>query len=178
MLGEFRVFVAEADAPDARRRVKIREAEADFSQGGYAVASAIDGKPETGWAVAAEFGRDHAAIFRLSRPIAAKAGTRLVIELDQQFMGGNHLLGKFRLSATDADGPLTRPAHPAAWRPLLAARELSAAERSKLLGYYLQTDGEYRSLKEAEQLLSNPRLAAVQDLAWALINSPAFLFNH
>jgi hypothetical protein len=42
----------------------------------------------------------------------------------------------------------------------------------------LQNDGEYRSLKEAEQLLANPRLAAVQDLAWALINSPAFLFNH
>src|SRR5690606_12434574 len=102
--------------------------EADFSQGGYAVAGAIDGKPETGWAVAAEFGRDHAAVFRLSRPIKAKVGTRLVVELDQQFMGGNHLLGKFRISATDADGPLLRPAHPAAWRPLLAARELSAAE--------------------------------------------------
>jgi hypothetical protein len=27
-------------------------------------------------------------------------------------------------------------------------------------------------------MLVNPRLAAVQDLAWALINSPAFLFNH
>lgn len=178
MLGEFRAFLAEADAPDDRRRLKIREAEADFSQGGYPIASAIDGKPETGWAVAAEFGRDHAAIFRLSRPIKAKAGTRLVIELDQQFIGGNHLLGKFRISATDANPPLLRPTHPAAWRPLLAARELSATERTKLLGYYLTSDGEYRSLQEAEKLLSNPRLAAVQDLAWALINSPAFLFNH
>jgi hypothetical protein len=46
------------------------------------------------------------------------------------------------------------------------------------LNYYLSSDGEYRSLKEAETLLANPRLAAVQDLAWALINSPAFLFNH
>jgi hypothetical protein len=26
--------------------------------------------------------------------------------------------------------------------------------------------------------LENKRLTAVQDLAWALINSPAFLFNH
>ena len=175
---EIRVFVTDASAPDDRRRVKIREAEADFSQGGYAVEGAIDGKPETGWAVAAEFGRDHAAIFRLARPINAEAGTRVTVEIDQQFETGKHMLGKFRLSATDAEPPLSRPSHPAQWRPLLVARELGAAERAKLLNYYLSSDGEYRSLKEAETLLANPRLAAVQDLAWALINSPAFLFNH
>jgi hypothetical protein len=55
---------------------------------------------------------------------------------------------------------------------------LSDAERTKLLGHYLQSDAEYRSLEEAARLLANPRLAAVQDLTWALINSPAFLFNH
>jgi hypothetical protein len=32
--------------------------------------------------------------------------------------------------------------------------------------------------KESESQLGNARLTAAQDLAWALINSPAFLFNH
>jgi WD40 repeat protein len=32
--------------------------------------------------------------------------------------------------------------------------------------------------KESESQLANARLTAAQDLAWALINSPAFLFNH
>jgi hypothetical protein len=33
-------------------------------------------------------------------------------------------------------------------------------------------------LKESEAQLVNGRLTAAQDLVWALINSPAFLFNH
>jgi hypothetical protein len=32
--------------------------------------------------------------------------------------------------------------------------------------------------KMSTEQLANRRLTAAQDLAWALINSPAFLFNH
>jgi hypothetical protein len=32
--------------------------------------------------------------------------------------------------------------------------------------------------KESEGQLGNARLTSAQDLVWALINSPAFLFNH
>lgn len=33
-------------------------------------------------------------------------------------------------------------------------------------------------MEMSKQQMTNPRLTAAQDLAWALINSPAFLFNH
>ncbi len=33
-------------------------------------------------------------------------------------------------------------------------------------------------VQESTRKIANRRLTAVQDLAWALINSPAFLFNH
>ena len=32
--------------------------------------------------------------------------------------------------------------------------------------------------KMSEEQLKNQRLTAAQDLTWALINNPAFLFNH
>jgi hypothetical protein len=41
------------------------------------------------------------------------------------------------------------------------------------------TVAEYkRAIELSHKQLANPRLTAAQDLAWALINNPAFLFNH
>jgi hypothetical protein len=101
------------------------------------------------------------------------------VELDHQY-DAQHLLGRFRFSATGDEPPLLRPEPPAELRPLLAADSdtLSAAELQRVREYYFSVDSDYRDLKHANELLANPRLAAVQDLAWALINSPAFLFNH
>jgi hypothetical protein len=37
---------------------------------------------------------------------------------------------------------------------------------------------QHRDIALSEGQLLDKRLTATQDLAWALINSPAFLFNH
>ena len=178
VLSQLRVFAVDAAKPESRRRLKLRDATADFHQDRFHVSGAIDANPNSGWAIAGGIGQDHAAVFTLSRPLPVSAGTRLVVELDQQHQDGKHLIGKFRLSTTANEPPFTRPVHPTQMRALLAARELSEAESAQLHDYYLSADSEYQQLRSAERMLSNPRLAAVQDLAWALINSPAFLFNH
>ena len=178
VVSRIRVMQPAADPAAKPKFFKLRTAESDFNQAGYAVDGAIDAKPETGWAVAGSLGVNHTAAFGFARPHEFAAGTRLVIELDQQYQDGKHLLGKFRLSASAAAPPLLRPEPPAEWRGLLVAKELSDADREALLGYYLSLDVEHRELERAARMLENPRRAAVQDLAWALINSPAFLFNH
>ncbi|HEX6962251.1 MAG TPA: DUF1553 domain-containing protein, partial [Lacipirellula sp.] len=178
VLSRLRVFASPVDKPDERRKLKIVEAQADFNQPGYHVSGAIDGKPETGWAIMGGVGQNRTAVFRFSRPLTPEEGTRLIVELDQQYPDGAHMLGRFRISATDEEPPLFRNEHPPQWRALLAARRLSDAEAQKLLDYYLSLDAEYRELQATQRLVADPRLMAVQDLAWALINSPAFLFNH
>jgi hypothetical protein len=179
VLNQIRVFAVSPDRPGERRKLKIRSAEADFSQAGYHVSGAIDAKPETGWAIAGGIGQPHEAAFTFSRPIVCPPGTSLVVELDQQY-DDRHTLGRFRLSVTGDDPPLVRPSHPVEWRSLLAALPgaVSDEDAARLRNYYFSLDGEYRQLQRAESMVANPRLAAAQDLAWALINSPAFLFNH
>lgn len=62
--------------------------------------------------------------------------------------------------------------------PMLEAKKALVAELSKPT----PTDSKLVQLREdvkmSEQQLANERLTAIQDLTWALINSPAFLFNH
>jgi hypothetical protein len=56
------------------------------------------------------------------------------------------------------------------------------AKRIERLGTPLPEDSRLIRLradvKESEGQLGNARLTSAQDLVWALINSPAFLFNH
>jgi hypothetical protein len=57
----------------------------------------------------------------------------------------------------------------------LQKAKMKAEEPIRLDPYLVQLR---EDAKTSAKQLENKRLTAVQDLAWALINSPAFLFNH
>ncbi len=166
---------------DKFKPVKLVKPVATFQQASFPVANAIDNNPATGWAVAPQFGKDHAAIFNFQQQVAAPGGIEVTAVFDQRF-GTNHVIGKFRLSVTTDKNPklgsTVTPQQAALLETPVVKR--TPEQKAKLRAMYLATDKEYAALAAdaADAPPSDARVLGAQDLTWALINSPAFLFNH
>ncbi len=183
VLTDLRLSSAAKGQPDKVQPAPLQNPQADFNQDGYGVAGAIDGNPASGWAVAGALGQNHMALFEAAQPTGGPGGTRLTLTLDQQF-GGQHTIGRFRASLTTSPRPLRlKEDLPKAIAEILAvAREKrSEPQKKELAGYFRSLDPEYARLSQGLAAYTRwsheKRVIGAQDLAWALINSPAFLFN-
>jgi hypothetical protein len=148
--------VAAVPRPSARLKVpgerdlKLVNASADFSQREFDVASAIDGDGRTGWALAPELGKPHAAVFELKEPAVAKADDLFVFTIRQNY-GQRHTLGRFRISATKAEPPVREL--PESIRATLAIEptERTPQQREEVLNYYRPFSKQFASvMKEVE----------------------------
>ncbi|MBA2114728.1 DUF1549 and DUF1553 domain-containing protein [Bremerella alba] len=164
--------------------VAFHRAEATFSQTGWDVRGAVDGNLGSGWAVSPRSGEKHTALFEVDAEVTIPEGSQLVVTMNQQYQDSTHLLGRFRLSATASERPVRLENNlPADIRQILAkpVDQRSEEETQKLVSMYLSDDALLKDLEtkliQAKSLDENRRLSGLQDLAWALINSPAFLFN-
>ncbi len=111
-LSEFRIEYAprEATSGQARpallpRRARLRNPAADFDQEGWTVAMATDEKPQTAWGIYPQVGKPHQAVFEVQEPFGSDGETELTCILEQKH-GGGHLIGRPRISVTEATGPL------------------------------------------------------------------------
>lgn len=226
VLTELEVFVAPKGQPDKKTKLKLIGAQADFSQKGYDVATAIDGSvraTSNGWAISAKTGENHYASFKIAQPIGKTDGVILTIHLKQLFNSKKHSLGRFRLSVTNSAAPLFLNGVPQKFAKILTVPSAKRTEpqKAELLKFHSRFDKVLKQHQQAvaeskkpravdpilkamqenlaianrpvpldpllKQLrhdvglsgkqLANARLTAAQDISWALINSPAFLFN-
>jgi hypothetical protein len=141
----------------------------------------IDNNPGTGWAILPRFGQPTSALFEVKEAIVNEKGTTFTIKFSQQF-GQKHTIGKFRVSATSDKEPKLADGVPANIRNLLAIApdKRTDAQKTALRNYHRSRDAE---LQRLAALIAVPppqdkRVTGAQDLAWALINTPDFLFNH
>ena len=211
--------------PGAAQPLKFAGALATASQGGYDVQTAIDGNAlaETGngWGIHPATGAAQTAVFTFKE--APATGGLLTIRLHQQYLDGQHALGRFRLAVTGEAGTLgfglpgeivaglaVAPGQrsPEQQAALITYFQTHDADRGKLVaelaaarqplpedpritarkaavataGLPVPLDPKLERLRSDVELsaaqLKNQRLTATQDLTWALINTPAFLFNH
>ena len=88
-------------ASETPTNLKISRASADFDQASWTSAQAIDGDERSGWAIHPRVNESHEIVFELANPIEIVPGGKLVISLKQLYPP-KHLIGRFRLSATDA----------------------------------------------------------------------------
>jgi len=203
VLNEFTLQVSPRQGSDPAQPVKLTSAQADFSQQGFDVAQAIDGNTGTGWASSPKLGEQRTAVFETTGKVGFANGTRLTVTLDQRY-DDLHTIGRFRILVTGDARPVRLSGPPEAIAAILNidAETRTGQQQRQLLDYYRTLDGKLAQLQQqiallekaeppadsklselraavetSKQQLDQQRLIGAQDLAWALINSPAFLFN-
>jgi hypothetical protein len=137
-LSEFELRVAASGTAESRE-VQLGRAVADFDQDGWTIAHALDRNEQTAWGIHPREGQSHQAIFELKEPLVLTNAEKLVFVL-KQLHGRQHLIGRPRVSATDAAGPVSIDVLPSEIQQVLAvaAPDRSKAQRSALAAYYLK----------------------------------------
>lgn len=123
-----------ADAK-AEQPLKIREAEADYSQSGYPISAVHDGKIDrSGWGVDGNTRHENCtAILHLDQPVTPQRGERIRIKLHFAW-GQSHSIGRFRVSLANSPVGAT-PADIASI--LLAAASSRTIDQQARLNEYL-----------------------------------------
>ena len=172
--------VAQAPSPTSSfalagpQPVAISQAAADFSQDGFSVATAIDGKDvsERGWAVGPQQRSPHSAVFTFASPVGDSPETLLTIKLEHRFKDPSYVIGHFRLSVTNDPAVGRRASLPG---DLLAivdtpAESRSEEQRNRLAEYYRSIAPQLKPVRDQIAALEKsrpavPTVPVMQELA-------------
>jgi hypothetical protein len=114
--------------------VALHKPAANHSQDKFPVASVLDDKKDTGWAVLPDVSRDHTAVFEFKEPVAEK--TPITVALDYRSNQNEHLIGRFRLSVTADAHPSAGVTIPAKIKAILQSEKRDDAQKKELATYY------------------------------------------
>ncbi|HWE40779.1 MAG TPA: PSD1 and planctomycete cytochrome C domain-containing protein [Isosphaeraceae bacterium] len=150
--GDF--FLSEFRPSAGGRPIKLAGASQSFARGGAPASLAIDGDPQTGWAIDGGQGRAHAAVFRLAEPLEASSELTIAMLFERYYASG---LGRFRVALTSDPEVAEAVEMPAEVEAILArpGSERSAAERDQVFRQFLMTAHELDDArKEIDRLRS------------------------
>ncbi len=125
----------------------LRHATSNHDQDKYPIVEAIDGDRSdvrnNGWAIMPHAGQRHRAAFEVTEPAVGEGPVTLRFQIDQLW-GGQHTLGKFRLSVTGDDYPVDiRELTPELRLALEQPRAERAAEQQAAVDAYYRAQDPY-----------------------------------
>ena len=129
-LSEFQFSVFPPGAA-TQREVSFASASADFNQSGWTIEHALDHNEKTAWGIFPRVGESHHAVFALKEPLALTADSTLVFVL-KQLHGDGHLIGRTRLSVTDAQSPVSVTVLPAELERITSVPKSKRTEKEQL----------------------------------------------
>jgi len=154
VLGEFQAFAAPSNEFKKDYRLKLKHAEADYNQNGFAPAAAIDDNEKTGWAVGGKTGQDHQLMIFTAQPIETGSTPWLQLVFNQNY-GGHHTIGRFRVMAITGNDPLLGIPQDVRDVLAVAADKRSDEQRAALEEYYVGRSDEIaklaKDIKEFEE---------------------------
>jgi hypothetical protein len=182
VLNLFEVLAKESGAADAAKKFDLHNPYATFAQEQFPLANALNNNTGTGWAISPQFGKAHTGYFEFKTPINFEKGAELSIKMVQKF-GTQHTIGHFRISVTTTKPPLSlKPLpEPIAKALMVEAGQRTPEQKAQIRNYFRSLDPQLKALQQAlaeHPLPVDKREMGAQDIAWALINSKAFQFNH
>lgn len=148
VLSEFRVEILRGQETVA---VGLSKAVADHSQDQYPAQNAIDGNMSTGWAVEGHVKKENRTlVVSLSAPYEAKEGDRLRLQLHHASQFAQHVIGRFRLSATTVSTPTldAQSTLPSLVMAALSSKERKARESAALDDYFRSTHPAFQDLRQ------------------------------
>jgi hypothetical protein len=164
-LSEFEVYLDGQDKPET-----LVNPSADFDQSGWDIAKAIDQREGTAWGIDPKEGHSHYALFEFQEPLLFReerdsaavaqptdrphesARMRIVLK---QLHGRSHLIGRIKLSVTDATPPVRADQLPEVIARIVATpREQRTEEQLLELARFV----ELRELEQSISALPKPSL--------------------
>ena len=174
VLSEFRAEVRDPAHPDsAAVPIPFGRALEDFAQTTFPAANALDGRPETGWAIAPQLGKSHQAIFECKDRLDLPAGGVLALTIDQNY-GEGHTIGKLRISGSASRNALAIDAiSPEILKIVRIPEADRTADQSKTLAEaHRAVDPEYQKLLQAERQHAKGEPKPPQSKAMVLVENP------
>lgn len=111
----------------------------DFEQDSYPAMDVFDGKPDTGWAIRPEVGKDHWLELQLTQPLQATEPAFVRVRLSHQY-GSQHTLGRFKLELQNDWSPEEILPENIVEILAVAAHDRDDVQRRTLLDYYTPMD--------------------------------------